>query len=274
MPRPSDVNIVVQDRLETALFHISVHLGYGPVVTDFELLISDVAATVSMSDKMIRLVLVFFLMVADSGGYARRHLGRAYFGDAIAESSAFPAGDRDPCIGQENAVGAENLTELALADITGIDAVVVDDGAQAGTAEGELGMRIIAVYIIGMEGCRQGILPVIGQTQQCGEGYSPHAAQQSALLGVETIGPYAFVPQQMKRLVLVCVVSFLKNGHIIDAAFMQITVLIDIDRIDFYADILCTGVSDEKLSAMPSVTSSLLSDVKSIISNSCLCCRQ
>ena len=98
-------------------------------------------------------------------------------------------------------------------------------------------MRIIAVYIIGMEGCRQGILPVIGQTQQCGEGYSPHAAQQSALLGVETIGPYAFVPQQMKRLVLVCVVSFLKNGHIIDAAFMQITVLIDIDRIDFYADI-------------------------------------
>ena len=122
----SDVDIIVQHRLESASFHIRVHIGKGTAVADLELLVAGLCLLAAF---------VLLLVVADPGRDTRRDLGGTDLGNAVAEGRTLAAGDGNAGKRQENTVGAEYLAELALADITRIDPVIVDNGAQAGTAQ-------------------------------------------------------------------------------------------------------------------------------------------
>ena len=75
---------------------------------------------------------IFALVVPDAGGDARGYLGGGDPNDAVAEALALPGGDGDPGEGEEDAVGAQHLAQLALPHVQRGDLVVVDDGAQAG----------------------------------------------------------------------------------------------------------------------------------------------
>ena len=98
-------------------------------------------------------------------------------------------------------------------------------------------MGIFPVHVVGMKACCQGIFAVIGKAQQGRKRHTAHAAHKGALLCVETVGPDTLVAKQVEGLVLVGVVGLLEDRDIVDAALMQISVLVNIDRIDLDTDI-------------------------------------
>ena len=102
-------------------------------------------------------------MVADARRDAGGNLRRSDLDDAVAEGRALARGDGDADIRQEDAVGAENLAELALADILRIDLLIVDDRAQARTRERELGLRVLALQVVDVQCCRKGVLAEVGE---------------------------------------------------------------------------------------------------------------
>lgn len=76
---------------------------------------------------------------------------------------------------EEDAIGAEDLTELFFVDIQGIDLVVVHDGPQAGTGEGHLCVGVFALEIVDVQGSGQGVFSEVCQAQQGGEAHAAHA---------------------------------------------------------------------------------------------------
>ena len=76
-------------------------------------------------------------------------------------------------------------------------------------------------------------MPEIGKPEQSCESDSPHSAHESPFLRIEAVRPDPFVASEMQLFKPHFVVSFLKNGDVIDSAFVQIFVFIDIERINF-----------------------------------------
>ena len=171
-------------------------------------------------------------MVADAGGHAGGHLGGGDLHDAVAEGRALPGGHGDAHEGQENAVGAQHLTELLLPHIQRVDLIIVDDGPQPGAGQGHLRLRVLALQIVDVEGAGQRVLPEVAQPQQRRKGHAPHPAPEGALLRVEAIGPHPLVAHEVEGLVLFDVVGLLKHGDVVRAALVEIAVLVGVDGVD------------------------------------------
>ena len=87
-----------------------------------------------------------------------------------------------------------------------------------------------------MHTCGKSVFPKIVQSQKGAEGYSPHTAHKSSLLGVDTIRVDPFMTCQMESLIFVCMISFLEDRDIVCPAFMEVGVFIRIHRINLQAD--------------------------------------
>ena len=122
--------------------------------------------------------------------------------------------------------------------IHGIDAVIVDDRAQAGAGKCNLCVRVFALDQPGVHTGRESVLAEIIQTQKGRETNTAHATHKRALLGIDAVRENPLVAGQMQGLVFVRIVSLLEYGHIVRTAFMQISVLIRIHGIDFHANYL------------------------------------
>ena len=88
-----------------------------------------------------------------------------------------------------------------------------------------------------MQGCRKCICVVVIKSEQRGESDTAHATAKRAFLRVKTVWPYTLVSHQMKRLILVWVVSLLEDSDVVGTALMQIVVFVSIDRVDLQTDI-------------------------------------
>ena len=53
--------------------------------------------------------------------------------------------------------GADDLQQLPLMDVFGIDLLIVDDGAQARTGKSDLGLRVFTLEQISMQTCCQSV---------------------------------------------------------------------------------------------------------------------
>ena len=175
-------------------------------------------------------------MVADAGGDAGGDLCGGDLHDAVPEAGALAGGDGDARKGQEDAVGAEDLTELFFVDVQGIDLVVVHDGPQAGAGEGHLCVGVFALEIVDVQGSGQGVFSEVRQAQQGGEAHAAHAAHERPLLGLEAVGPDALVALQVEGLVFVCVIRLLEDGDVIRAAVPQVAVFVGVHGVDLQAD--------------------------------------
>ena len=121
-------------------------------------------------------------------------------------------------------------------DVLRVDLVVIDDRTQARTGERDLRVRILALEQIGVHAGREGILAEVGQTEQRREADAAHAAHDGALLRVQTVRENALVAAEMQGFVLLIVIGLLEYGDVVHAAFMQISVLVHVQRIDLDAD--------------------------------------
>ena len=175
-------------------------------------------------------------MVADARRDTRRDLGRADPDDAVAERGALARGDRDADEGHEDAIGAQNLAELLFVHVLRIDLFVVDDGTQARTGERHFRLRILALQIVDVQRARKRVLAEIGKSQKRREPDAAHSAAQSTLLRVKAIRPDALMSHQVQFFVCYNVIRFLKNGHIVGAALVQIAILIRVDGINLQPD--------------------------------------
>ena len=72
----SNIEIVIENRLQALALHVAVHRADAARIADFELLIARLA---------LMLTRVFFFVVADARRNARRNLRRADLRDAVAE---------------------------------------------------------------------------------------------------------------------------------------------------------------------------------------------
>ncbi len=87
-----------------------------------------------------------------------------------------------------------------------------------------------------MQGACQCILTEIRQSEQRRKSYAAHAAHQRTFLCVKAVRPYSFVSEQVQSFVFFGIIGFLKNGHIVRTAFVEILVFIGIDGIDLKTD--------------------------------------
>ena len=88
-----------------------------------------------------------------------------------------------------------------------------------------------------MERGGEGVLSEIRKSEERGESDSPHPPAKRPFLSVETVRPDALVSEKMERLVFDGIVGFLKDRHVVGAAFVEICVFVGIDRIDFQSDV-------------------------------------
>ena len=116
-------------------------------------------------------------------------------------------------------------------DVLGVDLVVVDDGPQPGTGEGDLGVRVLALEEPGMEAGGKGVPAEVVQPQQGGEGHPPHPPHQGPLLGLHPVGEHPLVARQMKLLVPCVVVGLLEHRHIVHPAPVEVGVLVGVHGV-------------------------------------------
>ena len=117
-----------------------------------------------------------------------------------------------------------------------VNLVVIDDRTQARTGERDLCVRILALKQVGVQTGREGILAEVGQTEQRREADAAHAAHDGALLRVQTVRENALVTAEMQGFVLLVIIGLLEYGDVVHAAFVQISVLVHVQRIDLDAD--------------------------------------
>lgn len=86
------IDIVIQDRLQTAPLHILVHFIKGAVIIDLKLLVSHICIFFSF---------VFFFVITNSGRNACGDFRSTDLRNSISEAFALPAGHCDSCKGQE-----------------------------------------------------------------------------------------------------------------------------------------------------------------------------
>ena len=115
------------------------------------------------------------------------------------------------------------------------DLFVVHNRAETRATEAHFGMRILLLQVINVESARESVTAEIRKSEQCGEAATTHAPHERSLLRIKAVREYALVAEQVKLFITFAVVRFLKYGHVIDAAFMQVLILIDIYRINFNA---------------------------------------
>ena len=121
-------------------------------------------------------------------------------------------------------------------DVLRVNLVVIDDRTQTRTGERDLRVRILALEQIGVHAGREGILAEVGQTEQRRKADAAHAAHDGALLRVQTVRENALVAAEMQGFVLLVVIGLLEYSDVVHAAFMQISVLVHVQRVDLDAD--------------------------------------
>ena len=220
------VKVIVQDGLQTFARNIAVHGVEAAAVVDFELFVAAFP---------VILAAVLAFVVANASRNAGGDLRRTDFHDAVAEFLAFAARDSNAHEREEDAVSAEHLAKFLLVNVERVNLVVVDDGAQSRAAEAHLGMRILLLQVIHVERARERIAAEVRKAEESGERDAAHARHQGAFLRVEAVREYALVAQQVELFEAHLVVGFLEDGHVVHAAFVQVAVFVDIDRVDFHA---------------------------------------
>ena len=122
-------------------------------------------------------------------------------------------------------------------NIQRIDLIIIDDRPQSRTGQRKLSLRIFSLKIINVK-CRcQRILSKIRQPQKCRKTDATHTAHQGTFLRLKAVREYSLVPHQMKGLIFITIISLLEYRHIICSAFMKITVILRIHRIDLQTNI-------------------------------------
>jgi len=222
-----DVQVIVQDGLHSLPAHVGVHFTDAATVVDFELFVAAFPVIVTA-------VLAF--MVANACRDACRNLRGGNLHDAVAEFLAFAARDRDAYEREEDAVGAKHLAEFTFVNVKRADLFVVHDGTESRAAEAHFGMRILLLQVVNVQCACKCITAEVRKSKQCRESATAHATHEGAFLRIKTVREYTLVAEQMELFVALAVVRFLEHGHVIDAAFVQVLVFVDVYRIDFDAD--------------------------------------
>ena len=96
-------------------------------------------------------------------------------------------------------------------------------------------MRILLLQVVNMQSTCECITAEVRKPKQCRESAAAHTAHEGAFLRIKAVWEYALVAEQVELLITFAVVCFLEHRHVINAAFVQILVLIDIHRVNFDA---------------------------------------
>ena len=160
-------------RCETCLywedFNGVCFCGASPYCADF----TDGTAIV---DQELFVAFALLAVTADANFNAGRNFSCSKSDYVIAETGAFTGGNSEGGKGHKDAVGADDLQQLPLMDVFGIDLLIVDDGAQARTGKSDLGLRVFTLEQISMQTCCQSVTAKIIQSQQSGKANSAHSA--------------------------------------------------------------------------------------------------
>jgi len=224
--RRLDVQVIVQHRLHALSAHVGVHLADATTVVDFELFVATFPIVVTA-------VLAF--VVTDTGRDACRNLRSGNLHDAVTEFLAFAARDRNAYEREENAISAKHLAEFAFMDVERANLIVVHDRTKTRAAEAHFGMRILLLQVVNVEGAREGVTAEVRKSKQSGESATAHAAHKGSFLRIKAVREHALVTEQVKLFVTLAVVRFLEDCHVVDAAFVQVLVFVDVYRVDFDA---------------------------------------
>lgn len=155
-----NIDIITHDRLQSSVRQYCADFTDGTAIVDQELFVAFALLAVT----------------ADANFNAGRNFSCGKSDYVIAETGAFTGGNSEGGKGHKDAVGADDLQQLPLMDVFGIDLLIVDDGAQARTGKSDLGLRVFTLEQISMQTCCQSVTAKIIQSQQSGKANSAHSA--------------------------------------------------------------------------------------------------
>lgn len=145
-----NIDIITHDRLQSSVRQHCADFTDGTAIVDQELFVAFALLAVT----------------ADANFNTGRNFGCGKSDYVIAETGAFTGGNSEGGKGHKDAVGADDLQQLPLMDVFGIDLLIVDDGAQARTGKSDLGLRVFTLEQISMQTCCQSVTAKIIQSQQ------------------------------------------------------------------------------------------------------------